>query len=59
MSWHHWLRITARQQTNLLFDGDRLEALEALDRNKVVTAVAHILMQAAGLRVEEVDDDER
>ena len=32
--------------------------LEALDRDKVVTALAHILMQAAGLRVEEADDDE-
>jgi hypothetical protein len=58
MSWHHWPKIIARRQTNLLFDGDRLGALEALDREKVITAVAHILMQAAGLRVEEVDDDE-
>jgi hypothetical protein len=43
---------------NLLVDGDRLGALEALDRENVITAVAHILMQAACLRVEEVDDDE-
>jgi hypothetical protein len=42
----------------MLFDADRLEGLEALDRDKVVTALAHILMQAAGLRVEEADDDE-
>jgi hypothetical protein len=41
-----------------LFDSDRLEGLEALDRDKVVIALAHILMQAAGLRVEETDDDE-
>jgi len=43
---------------NLLFDGNRLEGLAALDRDKVVTALAHLLMQAMGLRVEEVDDDE-
>jgi hypothetical protein len=43
---------------NLLFDGDRLEGLEALDRDKVVIALAHLLMQAMGLTVEEVDDDE-
>jgi hypothetical protein len=41
-----------------LFDSDRLKGLEALDRDKVVIALAHILMQAAGLRVEETDDDE-
>jgi hypothetical protein len=27
---------------NLLFDGDRLEGLEALDRDKVVIALAHL-----------------
>jgi hypothetical protein len=58
MKWHHLPAAIARRQTNMLFDADRLEGLEALDRDKVVTALAHILMQAAGLRVAEADDDE-
>jgi hypothetical protein len=48
----------ARRQMNLLFDNSRLEGLEALERGKVASALAHILMQAAGVRVEELDDDE-
>jgi len=58
MKWHQRPTEMTRRQMNLLFDGDRLEGLEALDRDKVVTALAHLLMQALGLRVEEVDDDE-
>jgi len=58
MKWHDMLTARARRQTSLLFDSNRLEGLEALDRDKVVTALAHILMQAAGLRIEEIDDDE-
>jgi len=58
MKWHDTLTARARRQTSLLFDSNRLEGLEALDRDKVVTALAHILMQAAGLRIEEIDDDE-
>lgn len=58
MKWHHTPTLTARRQTNILFDGDRLEGLEVPDRNKVVSALAYILMQATGLMVEEIDDDE-
>jgi hypothetical protein len=58
MKWHNWPTAIARRQTSLLLGRDRLEGLESIDRDKVVIALAHILMQAAGLRVEEVDDDE-
>lgn len=58
MKWRHLSPATAYRQPNLLLGDDRLEGLEALDRIRVVTALAHILMQAAGLRVEEVDDGE-
>lgn len=58
MKWHDLPTARARRQTSLLFDSNRLEGLEALDQDEVVTALAHILMQAAGLRVEEIDDDE-
>jgi hypothetical protein len=48
--------ITSRQMS-LLFGSNRLEGLEAPERDKVALALAHILMQAAGVRVEELDDD--
>jgi len=58
MKCHNSPTTRAGRQKSLLFDSDRLEGLEALDRDKVVIALAHILMQAAGLRVEETDDGE-
>ena len=47
------------RQMDLLFEGSRLDRLGALERNKIVKALAQILMQAAGVRVEELDDDKR
>jgi hypothetical protein len=47
------------RQMNLLFEDSRLEGLGSLDRNKVISALAQILMQAAGVDVEELDDDKR
>jgi hypothetical protein len=47
----------ACRQMSLLFDGNRLEGLEALERDKVASALAQILMQAVGVRIEELDDD--
>jgi hypothetical protein len=44
---------------NLLFENSRLEGLGALERNKIISTLAQILMQAAGVRVEELDDDKR
>ena len=48
----------ARQLT-LLFDNFRLEGLGSAERDKIILALAQILMQAAGLSVEELDDDKR
>jgi len=48
----------ARQLT-LLFDNIRLEGLVSPERDKIILALAQILMQAAGLMVEELDDDKR
>lgn len=48
----------APRQMSLLFDGDRLEGLEVLERSKVVAVLARLMMLAAGLRIEELDDDE-
>ncbi len=47
------------RQMNLLFEDSRLEGLGALERNKAISTLAQILMQAAGVRVEELDDDKR
>ena len=48
----------ASRQMSLLFDSNRLEGLEVLERSKVASALAQILMQAAGVRVKELEDDE-
>ena len=47
------------RQMNLLFGDGSLKGLGALERNKIVSTLAQILMQAAGIRVEELDDDKR
>jgi len=47
------------RQLSLSFEDNRLEGLQPPERDKIVTTLAQILMQAAGLSVEEPDDDER
>jgi hypothetical protein len=47
------------RQLNLLFDNIELEGLGPAERDKIISALAQILMQAAGLSVEELDDDKR
>ncbi len=50
---------SSHRQMTLLFDRGRLEGLAVHERDKVVLALAQILMQATGLKVEELDDDKR
>jgi hypothetical protein len=47
----------ARRQMNLLFDAKRSEGMSSTERDKAVLILAQILMQAAGLNVEELEDD--
>jgi hypothetical protein len=47
----------AGRQMNLLFDARRSEGLSSAERDKAVLILAHILTQAAGLNVEELEDD--
>ena len=47
------------RQMNLLFDRQQTGRVGVLERNKVISMLAQILMQAAGLSVEELDDDKR
>ena len=53
------LAAPSTRQMNLPFDNGRFEGLDAHERGKVISALAQILMQAAGLDVEELDDDKR
>ena len=47
----------ASRQMNLLFDAKRSEGMSSTERDKAVLILAQILMQAAGLNVEELEDD--
>ena len=47
------------RQLSLLFDTRRLLGLSAVERSKLRLVLAQILMQAAGLIVEELGDDRR
>lgn len=47
------------RQLNLLFESSRLTGFSLLDRSKARILLAQVLMQAAGLSVEELDDDRR
>ena len=47
----------AGRQMNLLFDAKRSEGMSPAERDKAVLILAQILMQAAGLKVEELEDD--
>jgi hypothetical protein len=44
---------------NFLFDNSRLEGVTSAERDKIISVLAQILMQAAGLSVEELEDDQR
>jgi hypothetical protein len=47
------------RQINFLFDDSRLEGVASVERDKIISVLAQILMQAAGLSVEELEDDQR
>lgn len=51
--------VPSNRQMSLLFESGGLEGLDPHERDKVIAALAQILMQAAGLGVEELDDDKR
>ena len=51
--------VVGNRQMSLLFKDSRLEGLGGIERNKVISTLAQILMQAAGIRVGELDDDKR
>jgi hypothetical protein len=46
------------RQMNFLLNNNRLDGVAPAERTKIISVLAQILMQAAGLRVEELDDDQ-
>ena len=47
------------RQMSLMFEPQKLEGMTGTERAKAKTTLAQILMQAAGLVVEELNDDRR
>jgi hypothetical protein len=50
---------TAGRQMSLIFEPRRVDGMNEAERTKAVITLAQILMQAAGLVVEELGDDRR
>jgi hypothetical protein len=46
------------RQMNLMFEPRKLDGLSKAEREEIIIILAQILMQAAGLGVEELDDDQ-
>lgn len=47
------------KQMSLMFEPGKVEGMTDVERSVAITTLAQILMQAAGLIVEELDDDRR
>ncbi|WP_339485076.1 MULTISPECIES: hypothetical protein [Pseudomonas] len=50
---------TSGRQMSLIFEPSRVDGMSDAERAKVVLTLAQILMQAAGISVEELADDKR
>lgn len=50
---------TSGRQMSLIFEPRRVDGMNDAERAKAVLTLAQILMQAAGLIVEEVGDEQR
>jgi hypothetical protein len=51
--------VVPSRQINFLFENSRLEGVASAERDKIISVLAQILMQAAGLSVEELEDEQR
>ncbi|MGX8009797.1 MAG: hypothetical protein E5Y89_13250 [Mesorhizobium sp.] len=58
MKQHNVPAPTSGRQMSLIFEPHRLEGMSKVERAKALLTLAQILMQAAGLVVEELDDDQ-
>lgn len=57
MKQHNAPAPTAGRQMSLMFEPRRVEGMNEAERAKAIITLAHILMQAAGLVVEELGDE--
>ncbi len=59
MDHHNVLAPISGRQMSLIFEPRRVDGMSDAERARTVVTLAQILMQAAGLPVEELGDDER
>jgi hypothetical protein len=50
---------TSCRQMSLMFEPSKVDGMNGVERAGAITTLAQLLMQAAGLDVEELDDDQR
>lgn len=50
---------TSGRQMSLMFEPCKVDGMNDAERAEAITTLAQVLMQAAGLVVEELDDDRR
>jgi len=59
MKQHAAPALSSGRQMNLIFEPSRIEGMSETERRKVVLTLAQVLIQAAGIRIEELADDKR
>ncbi len=59
MKQHAAPALNSGRQMNLIFEPNRIDGMNEAERMKVVLTLALVLMQAAGIRTEELADDKR
>lgn len=59
MKQHNAPVATSGRQMSLMFEPGKVDGMNNAERAKALTTLAQILMQAAGLVVEELDDEQR
>ena len=59
MKQHAAPALSSGRQMSLIFEPRRVDGMSETERAKVVSTLARILMQAAGIRIEELADDKR
>ena len=57
MKQHNAPAPTAGRQMNLMFEPRRVDGMNDVERAETTRTLAHLLMQAAGLVVEELGDE--
>lgn len=50
---------TSGRQMSLMFEPSKVDGMNDVEQEGAIATLAQILMQAAGLIVEELDDDQR